>query len=401
MILKKTIIVFILCFATFYIPCSFSQPVDVHNTVINLSPVYSNNPVAKEILVATADSQEDNKTKSPKPKKTDEPDNESKTQKKENKNQDTPREITPWDFILIICIIIFAGLFGGVANHFLDIREDKKKISWKESLILGVAAASLVPFFLEIIQSRVLSSLHESTLANLFIFYGYCFLASILSRPFLGTMIERIMKDFEKLKAEVEKQKTQPELDANALHILDQQLSDPENAEVPPKELLEAINKASVSVRTGIFSSARKFRSEWYKKNKKTMERCIPIFRALIAAEGGREYYQTYAQLGFALKDSDPPKYEEARINLTKAIELRNNTRKEIGFTFYEFNRAICDIKIEEKTPADKSKRRGEILNDLRAGNKYPWARENLEKDKEFQNWKERNEVDIEKDIFE
>ena len=59
---------------------------------------------------------------------------------------------------------------------------------------------------------------------------------------------------------------------------------------------------------------------------------------------GGRaEVHRNHAQLGYALKDKEPPDFAAAEAELTEAIKLRNDDGDR-GFLLYEFNRALARI---------------------------------------------------------
>jgi hypothetical protein len=99
------------------------------------------------------------------------------------------------------------------------------------------------------------------------------------------------------------------------------------------------------------------------------MERTIPVFRALIAADQERKFDRNHAQLGYALKDKEPPEWAEAERELSDAITIRGQTSIK-GMYYYEFNRAFCrimqdpDFRQGKKSNAESLNR---ILDDLRA----------------------------------
>ncbi len=77
------------------------------------------------------------------------------------------------------------------------------------------------------------------------------------------------------------------------------------------------------------------------------MERTIPVFRALIASDPEGRFHRNHGQLGFALKDKEPPDWREAEAELTNAIMIRGDPNVE-GYWLYELNRAICRIKLDD-----------------------------------------------------
>lgn len=138
--------------------------------------------------------------------------------------------------------------------------------------------------------------------------------------------------------------------DANALHLAERQLrAQPGQPPVGERELTEALANASGMVKEQIFYLASDQRRRTWSdpSSKEIMELTIPVFRALIAIDRGREYHQNHGQLGYALKDSALPKYAEAEREFTTAIDIRDR-RKERGWSYYELCRAICIIQQDE-----------------------------------------------------
>jgi hypothetical protein len=95
------------------------------------------------------------------------------------------------------------------------------------------------------------------------------------------------------------------------------------------------------------------------------MERSIPIFEALIAVDPHKHYY--FGQLGFAYKDSIRPDWKAAKNQFDQAITLLGENDDQ-SWPFYQFNRAICLIKLDanyaEGKASDPATRKA-ILKDL------------------------------------
>lgn len=134
--------------------------------------------------------------------------------------------------------------------------------------------------------------------------------------------------------------------DATALDLLERTLK-PAAGVSPPyqKEVDEAIAAASPLIKTQAFLQASRQRQESWNRNseKEKMERTIPVFKALIAADTGRRYHRNHAQLGYALKDSRTPLWADAEKALAEAIKRRGPGR---GWILYEFNHALCLIEL-------------------------------------------------------
>jgi hypothetical protein len=166
--------------------------------------------------------------------------------------------------------------------------------------------------------------------------------------------------------------------DSEAIKLVTRVLNPPLG--YPPvnqQELQEKIQKASYNARAKIFYDAAEIRSKNWRENKPIMERTIPIFHALIANDTENKYHNNHGQLGFALKDKRQPDYAEADKELTKAIEIRGAWKSEddINRLYYELNRAICRIHLDEGFNNDKPtavEKRELILKDISSADNNP-----------------------------
>lgn len=108
----------------------------------------------------------------------------------------------------ILAVMLSAGLFGGLINYHLENSEqDSKRNLWR-SLIVGIGASFLVPLFLNMISSNLLdvirgSSATPSDLSKLFVFAGFCLVASISSKAFITTISDRVLREARETRREV------------------------------------------------------------------------------------------------------------------------------------------------------------------------------------------------------
>ncbi|GAB2588838.1 hypothetical protein [Kribbella endophytica] len=135
--------------------------------------------------------------------------------------------------------------------------------------------------------------------------------------------------------------------DANAyaLSLVERQLT----GQNPPsqQELDEAIAGATPEWLVQIFRRAEDQRGKSWRDDPATMERTIPVFRALIAHDKDGRFFRHFAALGYALKDADPPQYAEAERALTRAIAIRGTQPLTGGTVLMEWNRAVCRIMLD------------------------------------------------------
>lgn len=138
----------------------------------------------------------------------------------------------------------------------------------------------------------------------------------------------------------------QARIDAQVLSMVSALLNPtPGSPTASQEELDDSVRKASPAIRVQIFNQAQLQRIQnWREPNDlPKMERTIPVFRALIAADDKGIYDRNHAQLGYALKDKRQPDYAEGEKELTEAIRIRGKTEVK-GLLYYEFNRAFCRI---------------------------------------------------------
>jgi len=189
------------------------------------------------------------------------------------------------------------------------------------------------------------------------------FLPGALRLADLSALGEKLRREVEKASERAETRlqqvedavKRQQEDDAAALSLVTRQLEPVPGLNPPTQaELDEAVTKASATAKLTIFSVAHRLRSENWENGKDKMERTIPVFRALIASDRENKYPRNHADLGFALKDKNPPDYAEAVKALERAIEIRGDWHVK-GWVLYEYNVAICRIELDPDYSAGKA----------------------------------------------
>ncbi len=178
------------------------------------------------------------------------------------------------------------------------------------------------------------------------------------------------MADLEALGKRVGLLQQQQQTDALALTMAERQVNP--NTAAPAllvEKVKEAIKNASPSVKVQVFYRAEQLRSQTWRTEKSKMERTIPIFEALIESDPEDNFHRNHGQLGFALKDKINPDWQRAEQELTRAIQIRDKWNQG-GWRFYEFNRAICRIRLDPNFTQGKVSdpdRRNLIFSDVRA----------------------------------
>lgn len=134
---------------------------------------------------------------------------------------------------------------------------------------------------------------------------------------------------------------------------------------VDQARLTNVLRRASRHVRTAILNLTQDLRRETWFADKHRMERTIPVFEALVAADP--MWHAPLGNLGYALKDKYAPDLQRAFDSLTRAVQLRGERVAE--GVFYQYSRALCRIQLDpnfpERRPATKATRDA-VLEPLR-----------------------------------
>jgi hypothetical protein len=175
--------------------------------------------------------------------------------------------------------------------------------------------------------------------------------------------------------------RAQEEADVRARAMVTRQLNpEPGAPTITQDELNEVVSAASLNARATMFGQARNQRQSKAKTDKPAMERTIPVFRALIAAETDQKFHRNRGQLGYALKDQEKPDFPTAVAMLTEAIEVRDESG-DGGFLLYEFNRALAQIR--QFGPNPPPEMRAKIEADLKACTKSSFLKKAIKEDEE------------------
>jgi hypothetical protein len=106
-------------------------------------------------------------------------------------------ELNDFNKILII-IMLLSGIFGGVVSYFLNEDTSVRSVKFKitKDIIVGTGASALVPLFLNMISSDLITNQQDSY-SNLYVFAGICLLFSIYAKPIIETMSKQVIKQIQ------------------------------------------------------------------------------------------------------------------------------------------------------------------------------------------------------------
>jgi tetratricopeptide (TPR) repeat protein len=108
---------------------------------------------------------------------------------------------TGWWWIVLFVIVLSGGM-GGFSRYQWDKLEENAKVeSWFSFIVMGIAAAFLVPLFLNTISSTLLKDT-ESDPSKLFILIGFCIAASMYAKQFIGSVAKKALEESGKSRAE-------------------------------------------------------------------------------------------------------------------------------------------------------------------------------------------------------
>jgi len=309
----------------------------------------------------------------------------------------------PWSQTATMFLIItLAGAFGGLLYTVRDSglefphRNPDKihvlNLGWIADCAYGIAGSYVV--FL-ILPTDLNIDLSTGKILDLIKLLALALVGGYGGRSLVDRALANIAKDAEEAKQSAQETKEKmiqiQDLDTSALELVHRHL-DEDEGELDIQPLKEAIIMASRAARFEIFKEARAVRSANWKKNVPLMERTIPIFEALIDNKEGEQFHRNHGQLGYALKDqggSDDTKkdWNRAYQELTKAIDLRDQGGIE-GFSMYQFNRALCGIKLDKAFDS--------IEHDIQATARNHSLHKKMKQIDLITTWAKQNQYDLE-----
>lgn len=125
----------------------------------------------------------------------------------------------------IVSAMVVAGLIGGLVNysqldHSLD---DSNKQFLQGNLfrvmVLAVSASLLVPVFLQMISSNIITE-STKTPKDFLVFFGFCLAAAITSRAFVESITKKLLNQIEETKQQVQEVSTQAKQETQEIKIL-------------------------------------------------------------------------------------------------------------------------------------------------------------------------------------
>ena len=94
---------------------------------------------------------------------------------------------------VIFGAMLLSGAFGGVVRYQWEKSEGNGKEGWTVFLVTGVAAALLVPLFLNTISSSLLADIPKNQ-EKMFLLIGFCVAAGAFAKQFISSMAKRALE---------------------------------------------------------------------------------------------------------------------------------------------------------------------------------------------------------------
>ena len=131
----------------------------------------------------------------------------------------------------LLIVMIATGIAGGLAGYFISLDRGMAKQEpsddssakivppWLKYVFLGIIAAFIVPLFLSLAQSNLVSDLHKEATtppdpkasSDIFVFAGFCLVAAISSRAFIQSISDRILREAREARETAEAAQAQAE----------------------------------------------------------------------------------------------------------------------------------------------------------------------------------------------
>lgn len=116
--------------------------------------------------------------------------------------------MVPIGFQVLVATIALGGVLGGIANAIVSHVPGRAPTPVR-AMFLGLVAAALVPLFLNIAKSSLVTDILAMTDAwnktgDVMIFFGVCVLAALSARPFMDSLSRKVLQIAETAQATAE-----------------------------------------------------------------------------------------------------------------------------------------------------------------------------------------------------
>lgn len=136
-----------------------------------------------------------------------------------------------WHALTLLGLMVVFGALGGVVSYYSNTNTTTQ--SMKQSIVLGLAASLLVPLFLNMIASDLISFSGDFVPEKYFVFGGICLSAAIASKSFINKVTDQIWKKYDDIE--------------QRLNLIENHVVEPEFPDLIDKDLSESYLSISQS----------------------------------------------------------------------------------------------------------------------------------------------------------
>lgn len=108
--------------------------------------------------------------------------------------------------LLALLVMLFSGVLGGLANHYLAERQGLRHIqpnSWRRYLVFGVVTALTAPLLLNMLSSNLLEGARTRP-GELYVFAAFCLIYVVAARQIFESPAALFQQELTQLRREVE-----------------------------------------------------------------------------------------------------------------------------------------------------------------------------------------------------
>jgi Na+-transporting NADH:ubiquinone oxidoreductase subunit NqrC len=146
----------------------------------------------------------------------------------------------------VFAVMVFCGVLVSGVNFYLAESKTEPRLQLYQHMIVGVAAALIVPLFLNMISSRILDQIlapgaSEPNYNKLLVLAGFCLVAAISSRAFISSMTDRVLQEAKEARKEAKEAKENAADAKSAVDAVLDEASEPDEKET---EVVARVDRA-------------------------------------------------------------------------------------------------------------------------------------------------------------
>jgi hypothetical protein len=293
--------------------------------------------------------------------------------------------------IITLLILSAVGAFGGylsaIQSQILASEETRGPSRWKEFHMMQGAAGAIIIVTLAPVDPKIVDDLFVTASTQPVIkFLALALIGGYAGGSLLESSASQYSKRINKIEEKQKSFEEQEKRGLDAIRTAEKILRGLKLSLSEIQAFESALQEISPSARFEIAQRADENRRQHWEKDKEPIERSLLIFRMLVKTDEATSNHWWYASLGYCLKDKINPEYAEAARSLDTAVKIRGTETRSGA---YEFNRALCNIKLAAEQPdgSTSQKLEQQIRRDLETARKFSRFEDMIDKDPTVQKW--------------